>query len=109
VAVLYTNKLVAGEVTGLAEFVAVNTTRGIRSPDVVETISSIADGAGVAPFELIPTFCDNAALQTASEIIRRKESFFIVLSVIIELVGFMDCMLIAQRTGSAGCLKSVEI
>jgi hypothetical protein len=81
VAVLYTSKLVAGAVTGLAEFVALNAKRGISRPELDETISSIAEAAGVAPLELIPTFCDSAAWQTTSVVITRKESFFMVLSV----------------------------
>src|SRR5687768_8541105 len=44
---------------GPAAFVAVNDTRGISKPLLVEDTSNIADASGVAPVELIPTFCAN--------------------------------------------------
>jgi hypothetical protein len=87
---LYTSKLVAGDVTGLAALVAVNATRGISNPVVADEMSNIADAAGAVPNELMPTFCDSAAWQIASDNIIRKETLLMVLSIItIDLVGFM--------------------
>jgi hypothetical protein len=57
VAVLYTKRLVAGDVTGELEVIAVSATRGIKRPELVEETSSIADGAGALPEALIPIFC----------------------------------------------------
>ena len=89
----------AGEVIGPAALVAVKATRGISSPVVVDAMSSIADATGAAPVELIPTFCDNAIWQMASDIIRNNESFFMVLSNFDPDFGRISCIVYGTKDG----------
>jgi len=83
--VLYTNKLVAGNVTGAARLVCVKDTRGISKPFVVLLTSSIAELSAAVPVALIDTpFCEKACLAVRqakfiiSEFASKKiDSFFI--------------------------------
>ena len=59
--VLYTSKLVAGEVTGAARVASEIDILGINNPWLVADIYKMADCAGVAPLVLMPTFCPVAA------------------------------------------------
>jgi hypothetical protein len=67
VAVLYTNKLVARLVIGVAEPVAVKATRGVSNPLSVLLMSNIADASGDDPVAFIPTFCALAHCATPTK------------------------------------------
>jgi hypothetical protein len=77
VAVLYTSKPIAGEVTGVAAFMAVSATRGGRNPLLVNLTSNPAEGSGWLP-SVLKAPCENAMLQLSSSIQIKKVSFFIL-------------------------------
>lgn len=74
-AVLYTNNDVAGEVIGLALFVADKVTRGINKPRVVEVISRTEEASGI--FVPIPTLPWAIALCIRARNKKECNSFFI--------------------------------
>jgi hypothetical protein len=79
VAVLYTNRLVAGDVTGVAAFVAVKAIRGINNPEFVDAMSSIAEEAGSAPVAFIPILCASVVWITTMHNMRTSNDFFMVM------------------------------
>jgi hypothetical protein len=78
VAILYTNKPVAGNEIGEALFIAVSSTLGARSPFDVDFTSNIADESGALLSVLMPTWAYSATVNRKHDSVKRI-IFFMVL------------------------------